>query len=173
MLCCRCRSAPGSVLPITTSSSQCGLSAPLDHHLRPVTTYSSPSRSIRVEMFPASEDATSGSVMQKAERTVPSSSGSSHSLRCASVPNISSTSMFPVSGAEQFSASGARKGLRPVISASGAYWRLVSPAPAGECGRKRFHRPWARAFAFSSSSTGGRSQRPAAAVCSAATRSAG
>jgi hypothetical protein len=36
--------------------------------------------------------------------------------------------MLPVSGAEQLSASGAIHGLRPVISASGAYWRLVSPA---------------------------------------------
>ena len=37
--------------------------------------------------------------------------------------------MLPVSGAAQFIASGASCGLRPVISASGAYWRLVSPAP--------------------------------------------
>ena len=35
--------------------------------------------------------------------------------------------MLPVSGAAQFSAAGARWGLRPVISASGAYWRLVRP----------------------------------------------
>jgi hypothetical protein len=30
--------------------------------------------------------------------------------------------MLPVSGAEQLIASGAIQGLRPVISASGAYW---------------------------------------------------
>ena len=58
-----------------------------------------------------------------------------------SVPNLASTSMLPVSGAAQLSASGARCGLRPVISASGAYCRLVSPRRAGECGRNRFHRP--------------------------------
>ena len=37
--------------------------------------------------------------------------------------------MFPVSGAAQLSAAGARCALRPLISASGAYCRLVSPAP--------------------------------------------
>jgi hypothetical protein len=37
--------------------------------------------------------------------------------------------MLPVSGAAQFSAAGAMDGLRPVISASGAYCTLVSPAP--------------------------------------------
>ena len=63
--------------------------------------------------------------------------------------------MFPVSGAAQFSAVGASCGLRPVISASGAYWRLVSPAPYSASGRKRFHRPCRRASAFSSSTTAG------------------
>jgi hypothetical protein len=64
--------------------------------------------------------------------------------------------MFPVSGAEQFSASGAIQGLRPVISASGAYCRLVSPAPCSwTAGRNRFHSPRSRACAFSSSMTGG------------------
>ena len=49
--------------------------------------------------------------------------------------------MFPVSGAEQFSASGPSSGLRPVISASGAYSRLVRPAPHSSPGMKRFHSP--------------------------------
>ena len=44
--------------------------------------------------------------------------------------------MLPVSGAEQFSASGAIHGLRPVISASGAYCRLVSPAPCSWVARQ-------------------------------------
>src|SRR5579875_2055633 len=82
-----------------------------------------------VAMFVASEDATSGSVMQNADRISPSSSGSSQSRCCCGLPNSASSSMLPVSGAAQFSASGARAGLRPVISASGAYCRLVSPAP--------------------------------------------
>lgn len=72
-------------------------------------------------MFAASEEATSGSVIAKAERISPASSGSSQVLRCSSVPNSFSTSMFPVSGAAQLRAGGARCGLRPVISASGAY----------------------------------------------------
>jgi hypothetical protein len=109
--------------------AQSGFIAPDDHHLRPSITYSSPSRAIRVAMFAASDEATSGSVMQNAERTSPASSGSSHRSRCASVPNSASNSMLPVSGAAQFRAAGASVGLRPVSSASGAYWRLVSPAP--------------------------------------------
>src|SRR5581483_4044962 len=111
---------------------------------------------MRVEMFVASEEATSGSVIEKAERISPSSSGSSQSRFCCSVPNSESSSMLPVSGAEQLSASGAILGLRPVISASGAYWTLVRPAPCScVAGRNRFHSPRARAASFSSSMTGG------------------
>ena len=93
-------------------------------------------------MFVASEEATSGSVIENAERISPSSSGSSHLRFCSSVPNSESSSMLPVSGAEQLIASGAIHGFRPVISASGAYWRFVSPAPYS-CvrGRNRFHSP--------------------------------
>ena len=89
------------------------------HHLRPLSTYSSPSRSMRSAMLVASELATSGSVMAKAERMSPSSSGRSHWSFCASVPNSERTSMLPVSGAEQLHASEAI-GLRPSVSASGA-----------------------------------------------------
>ena len=38
-----------------------------------------------------------------------------------------------------------------MISQSGAYSRLVSPAPCSLSGRNRFHSPAARAFGFSSS----------------------
>ena len=82
---------------------------------------------------------------------------------------------MPVSGAEQLSASGAIHGLRPVISASGAYCRLVSPAP-WECvaGRNRFHKPCARASALSSPMTGGVSHRfGALSACSRKVPSAG
>ena len=74
---------------------------------------------MRSEMLVASELATAGSVMAKHERISPSSSGRSHRSFCSSVPNMVRISMFPVSGAEQFIASGA-SGLRPLISASGA-----------------------------------------------------
>jgi hypothetical protein len=57
-------------------------------------------------MLVASEEATSGSVMAKAERISPASRGSSHSRFCSSLPNRCSTSMLPVSGAEQLQASG-------------------------------------------------------------------
>ncbi len=60
--------------------------------------------------------------------------------------------MLPVSGAEQLHASGAMC-ERPMISASGAYSRLVSPAPSSDSGSQRFHRPAALALAFSSSMT--------------------
>ncbi len=63
--------------------------------------------------------------------------------------------MLPVSGAEQFSASGAIHGLRPVSSAIGAYCRLVRPAPCSEFGRNRFHSPRERASAFRVSITSG------------------
>ncbi len=75
---------------------------------------------MRHSMLVASLDATSGSVMAKAERISPSRSGYSHSSCCSGVPNMVSTSMFPVSGAEQFVACGAIDPLRPMISASGA-----------------------------------------------------
>ena len=117
-------------------------------------TYSSPSRSIRACMLVASELATSGSVIAKHERISPSSSGSSQSRCCSGVPNSARISMLPVSGAAQLKASGAI-GLRPMISASGAYSRLVRPAPKRSFGRNRFQRPRLRASSFISSMTGG------------------
>lgn len=168
-------SAPsGSVLPITMKILQSGFIAPEMYHLRPVTTYSSPSRRMSVVMLVASEEATSGSVIANAERISPASSGSSHCFCCRSSPNWASTSMFPVSGAAQFRAVGANCGERPVISASGAYWRFVRPAPCSASGRNRFHRPWLRACSFSSSTTAGVSHGEASSArCSSATGSAG
>ena len=69
-----------------TSSRQSGWPMPLDHHLRPLMTTSSPSTIAVAAMLVASEEATSGSVIVNAERIRPSSSGSSHSSRWASVP---------------------------------------------------------------------------------------
>ena len=154
-----CRSPSGADRPMTIATLHSGAIAPLDHHLRPVTTISSvaSSSSILQAMLLASEDATSGSVMEYAERMVPSSSGVSHRSRTAGRAKWASTSMFPVSGAAQFIASGASIGERPDSSASGAYSRLVSPAPRSP-GRNRFQRPRSRACALSSSMTGGRPQ---------------
>ena len=58
-------------------------------------------------MLVASDDATSGSVIAYAERISPASSGSSQRCFCSGVPTRSSTSMLPVSGAEQLKTSDA------------------------------------------------------------------
>ena len=121
------RRASGSVLPMTTKTLQRGSAAPVIHHLRPLMTYSSPSRTMRVSMFVASEVATAGSVIAKAERISPSSSGSSHCFCCSSVPSRWSSSMLPVSGAAQLVASGASSRLQPVSSASGGVLQLGQP----------------------------------------------
>ena len=132
------RGAAGRSCPSRSAAVQRGSSAPLVHHLRPVMTYSSPSRSIRVVMLVASEEATSGSVIANPERIVPASSGSSHSCCCAGVPIRCSSSMLPVSGAAQLIASGASSRLQPDSSAIGAYSSWVSPETSG---RNRFHSP--------------------------------
>ena len=61
-----------------TKTLHSGLPTPVDHHLRPLMTTSSPSTRAVAAMLVASEDATSGSVMQKALRISARSSGSSH-----------------------------------------------------------------------------------------------
>ena len=70
--------------------------------------------------------------------------------------------MLPVSGAAQLNTSGA-KPTRPITSQSGAYSRLVRPAPCSLSGRNRFQSPAAFAFALSSSIIGGIVQRSPAA----------
>ena len=160
--CWRWVAASGSVLPITISSRQRGSAAPEIHHLRPLMTYSSPSRSMRVSMLVASLLATRGSVIANAERISPASSGSSHSRCWASVPMRWSSSMLPVSGAWQLIASGASSLLQPDSSAIGAYSSWVSPLSDG---RKRFHSPRSRALTLSSSITGGTVWSPSPASC--------
>ncbi len=72
--------------------------------------------------------------------------------------------MLPVSGAPQLNTSGAMN-ERPIVSHSGAYSRLVKPAPYSLSGSQRFQRPAARAAAFISSIAGGTAQRSAFARC--------
>jgi hypothetical protein len=96
--------------------------------------------------------------MQKAERICASSSGVSQRSFCSALPNSASSSMLPVSGAAQLNAAGASDGEWPMISASGAYCRLVRPAPPECLGRNRFHSPRAFASACSSAMTGGSCQ---------------
>ncbi len=72
--------------------------------------------------------------------------------------------MLPVSGAEQLK--GSEPSIeRPMISASGAYSRLLSPAPSSDSGKNRFHRPSALALSFSSSMIAVGCQRSPSATC--------
>src|SRR5258708_39096355 len=84
--CCLCLGALGSVLPMKIEILQRGSPAPEDHHLLPLITYSSPSRTMLDWMLVASEEATSGSVMEKQERISPASSGFSQRSFCSGVP---------------------------------------------------------------------------------------
>ena len=77
-------------------------------------------------MFVASEEATFGSVIPKADLISPASKGSNHSFFCSSDPYLSKTSMFPVSGAEQLNTSEAIP-IVPINSDNGAYSKFVNP----------------------------------------------
>ena len=114
--CWRCLGASGSVFTIQIITLQRGSPAPEVQCFSPLMTHSSPSRRAEVETLVASEDATSGSVMPKQERISPRMSGSSHCFFCASLPYLWSTSILPVSGAEQLKISAASRDL-PISSA--------------------------------------------------------
>src|SRR5712692_777375 len=132
---------------------QSGCPIPEAHHFLPLRTISPPSTTAVARMLVASEEATSGSVMQKVDRIRPFSKGSSQRCCCSGEPYFHSTSMLPVSGALQLKISGARK-LLPISSARGAYSTVFRPAPSVGSGRKRFQRPLERALVLSSSTSG-------------------
>src|SRR6516162_576885 len=113
------------------SNRQWGCPTPELHHLRPLRMTWSPSILAVACMLVASDEATSGSVIQKAERISPARSGVSQRCFCASEPYFTSTSILPVSGALQLNTSGAIAD-RPVISANGAYSTLLRPARSEE-----------------------------------------
>src|SRR5262245_35727302 len=165
MDCCRCFGADGSVLPMKMAILHRGSPAPDVHHLWPLMTYQSPSRMMRDWILVASEEATSGSVMAKQERILPSSSGVSQRSLCSGLPYRSMVSILPVSGAEQLKTSDAIV-ERPITSHSGAYSRLVSPAPCSLSGRNRFHRPSVRAIGLSCSTMAVGCQRSPSRICS-------
>mmetsp|Transcript_120777 Transcript_120777/g.225793 ORF Transcript_120777/g.225793 Transcript_120777/m.225793 type:complete len:210 (+) Transcript_120777:952-1581(+) len=141
--CCPCTGPLVAVLPKKMNTLQESRMAPEMYHLCPFTRYSSPvpssfgTRSIVLLMLVASEDATAGSVIAKAERISWLSNGSSHLFFCSGVPYFWSTSMLPVSGAEQFIPTFA-SGYLPSISAIGAYSRTLNPETSG---RKKFQSP--------------------------------
>ena len=143
--CWRCRSATGSVLPMTMKIWQLGFIAPVIHHLRPLMTYSSPSRTIDSADVGGVGGGDVGlghrerrpdvAVQQRAAASAPSARPC---RTCAS------TSMLPVSGAAQFSAAGRggccdRRSRRAARTAGSSGRAPCSP------GRKRFHSPRARA----------------------------
>ncbi len=82
-----------------------GSAALVMNHFLPLITQSPPSRLIEVRMLVASDEATSGSVIAKAERILPSSSGFSHCSVCAASAARCRSSMLPVSGALQLKTS--------------------------------------------------------------------
>ena len=77
----RCGSASGSVTAITIPNP--APSAPDENHLRPSITHSSPSRTARVFSPVGSEPETSGSVIEKNERSSPATSGRSQRSFCS------------------------------------------------------------------------------------------
>ena len=80
--------------------------APVMNHLRPLITHLPFFFSARVSIMPGSEPPPgAGSVMAKADFTLPSTIGRSHHSFCAGVPARASGSL-PSSGAEQLIASG-------------------------------------------------------------------
>src|ERR1700722_2960207 len=126
--CCLCCIAGESDLHITIAISQSGFPGPEMNHFRPLTTHESPSTLALVEIFVASDDATSASVIAKQERILPSSSGTSQRCCCSGVPKAARMPIFPVSGGLQLKTSGAHS-LQPITSAMGAYSRLDRLAP--------------------------------------------
>ena len=93
-----------------------GSPAPDVHHFSPLITYSSPSSTAVAAILIASEDATPGSVIPKADLISPANKGFNQVSFCSSEPYRSSTSMLPVSGAEQLKTSEAIP-TAPIFSA--------------------------------------------------------
>ena len=109
----RCGSASGSVTAMTIPNA--APSAPDENHLCPSMTHSSPSRTARVRSVVGSDPGTSGSVIEKNERTSPAASGRSQRSFCSSVPKSHRISPFPASGAWQPKTSWAQS-ERPISS---------------------------------------------------------
>mmetsp|Transcript_19690 Transcript_19690/g.56469 ORF Transcript_19690/g.56469 Transcript_19690/m.56469 type:complete len:200 (+) Transcript_19690:2876-3475(+) len=167
--------------PRTIATLQRGSDAPLMYHLWPVTDTVRPSSlvAICVCMLVASDEAVWGSVIAKQDLICPLASGLSHLSFCCADPNLSSTSMLPVSGAEQLNTSGANA-HQPVSSHTGAYSRCVRAAPPQEPDgsmslvRKKLKRSWWSASFLSSSMRGCTSRhRLSDVMCSYSTPSAG
>jgi hypothetical protein len=128
--------APSVSLVLATTIENAAPRAPVMHHLRPLMTHSSPSRTADVSRFVGSEDATSGSVIAKHERVRPSASGRRKVSSCSALPAMSSVCMLPSSGAIAFRPSEARP-LTPHSWLMSAMPSTPTPRPphsSGRCG---------------------------------------
>ena len=150
--CWRCVSASGSVLPMTTKTLQRGSAAPEIHHLRPLMTYSSPSRTMRVSMFVASQEATAGSVIAKAERISPSAAARA---TAAAAPRCRAGGAAPCCRCRERRSWWPRGRARGSIRSARRAWRTpAGSAPTRPAGRGSTA-PARWAVALSSSTTGG------------------
>src|SRR5699024_12635324 len=97
-----CRlSERASLSPSTMATRELGWLSQLINHLRPLVTYSSPSRRMLVCILVASEEATSGSLMAKHERISPASKGFIQRSLDYSLANNCRNPMLLLSGALQ------------------------------------------------------------------------
>ena len=145
-----CGGASGSVTAITIPND--APSAEEENHLWPLITHSSPSSTAVVRRPVGSAPETSGSVIEKNERAVPSTSGFRNRSFCSSVPNRCRISPLPASGAWQLKTSWAHM-LRPISSFRSAYSMNPDPLPPASGGRCGAQMPASFAFARSSSIT--------------------
>ena len=130
----------------------------------PSITHSSPSSTAVVLSAVGSAPETSGSVIEKNERAVPSTSGRRKRSFCSSVPKRCRISPLPASGAWQLKTSCAQV-LRPISSFRSAYSRKPEPVPPASSGRCGAQMPSAFACArsFSISASAASSSRASAA----------
>ena len=143
----RCGGASGSVTAITIPKA--APSAEEENHLCPSITHSSPSSTAVVRRPVGSAPETSGSVIEKNERAVPSTSGRRKRSFWSSVPNMCRISPLPASGAWQLKTSCAHM-LRPISSFRSAYSMKPEPEPPASSGRCGAQIPADFAFARSS-----------------------
>src|SRR5215207_7645676 len=112
----------------------------VENHLWPSITHSSPSRTARVRSSVGSDPATSGSVIENADRRSPASSGASQRSFCSSVPAMARTSLLPESVGWLPNALGA-SGELPRISCMSPRRTWPKPWPPSSGGRWAAHRP--------------------------------
>ena len=130
--------------------------APVMNHLWPWITQRSPFFSARVRIMPGSEPPPgAGSVIAKAERTLPSTIGRSHRSFCAGVPTSASRFILPSSGAAQLKHTGPKieRFASSYIAAQPTMGSAMPPNSFGACGAQR---PAAFAFARTRSSRSSR-----------------